>query len=197
MNNNPIDQSGSTPKSNKVGSVKKCPNCGAAVNNTELFCSQCGYELNSRESNSSALTLLQKLEEIDRQYPIQSGTSKLASAFTGRISDNVSHKCTLIQNFPIPNTKDDLLEFATLCQSNIGRNMSNNDIDGNALVNAWRNKAKQVQSKIEILLKNDPDGQAAIKAMNAEKKKMSPAGIAAIGLGVFFVIIIVILIICI
>lgn len=197
MSNNSLEQNGAVPKSNKVGSVKKCPNCGASVNNTDMFCSQCGYEFNSRESNSTALALLQKLEEIDRQYPIQSGTSKFASAFTGRVSDNVSHKCTLIQNFPIPNTKEDLLEFATLCASNMGRNLSNNDVDGNALTAAWRNKANQVKFKIEILLKDDPEGQAAVKSITAVKRKLSPAAIAAIGLGVFLIIdIIIIIIVC-
>lgn len=84
------------PPSDKFGDVKKCPRCGETVEPMAVKCSACGYEFRNVSAVSSAQKLVEKLEEIDNKY-------KKARA------DDL--KPEAIRNFPIPNAKEDLLEF--------------------------------------------------------------------------------------
>lgn len=54
------------PKSNKYGSVKKCPSCGANVKSFQVVCSECGVEFHDVETASKAAEAFsEKLLELD------------------------------------------------------------------------------------------------------------------------------------
>ena len=78
-------------------------------------------------------------------------------------------KLALIQNFPIPNTVDDVLEFILLAVSNIDVSLSKKSWANNSsgmqilamemprvISNAWVTKMEQVYQKAEILFPDDP-----------------------------------------
>lgn len=67
-----------------------------------------------------------------------------------------------IQNFPIPNTKEDILEFMTLCMSNSG---ADNSVQ-NPIQKAWMAKMKQTIAKVQVSMPNDKDAQMLIWQYN-------------------------------
>lgn len=126
---------------------KVCPRCGASIQSMQLTCPECGYEFNNKQSNSSAQKLMEKLESLNVE------TNSVKSLMLGDVRA-AENKAQVIQMFPIPNTKEDLIEFATFCLGNI---KGERDLQ---LVSAWKGKAKQVSVKIRYLMKNDLDAMA-------------------------------------
>ena len=85
---------------------------------------------------------------------------EFSDAYTNA-KDN-SEKVDLIRTFAIPNTKEDILEFAILAVSNVDeRNYSRHSmtssgsVSENDLIEAWMSKLEQVQQKSRILLSDD------------------------------------------
>ena len=81
----------SAPKSGKYGDVRKCPACGAIVGAFVGVCEECGYEFSNIAANASA----QKFYEV------------LSN------EEDYEKQLKIIETFPIPNAKADLLEFLT------------------------------------------------------------------------------------
>lgn len=183
----------SAPKSEKYGDVRKCPACGAMVESFMAKCPECGYEFTNVEGNNTVQKLLKSLDEIDRE-----GNSVSVSTIS-KMSGNdkvTTRKVQLIQNFPIPNTKEDIIEMLTLCQGNCNPNsyVIQSDVK---IANAWRSKTKQIIAKARLILKDDPDIQPLI--LDAEKvlkkKKWSPIKKVIVGIVAFVAIIIVLFIV--
>ncbi len=74
---------------NKVGRVRKCPQCGAAVPASKVVCPECGWEFDDTNDKENAVALLQK---------------KLRSA-------NTLEKDDVIATFPISKSKNNLMEL--------------------------------------------------------------------------------------
>lgn len=87
----------SAPKSDKYGSVRKCPACGAIVGAFKGVCPECGFEFNEVDANLSSKKLYELLSK---------------EKFTDK-------KQQIIETFPLPNTKADLLEFLTALKPRI------------------------------------------------------------------------------
>ena len=79
------------------GNVHKCPNCGEALTAFASVCPTCGYEIRGKSAVAS----------------VQTFYSDLSKAQTTEQMDR------MIRNFPIPNTKEDIIEFMILASSNI------------------------------------------------------------------------------
>jgi hypothetical protein len=139
------------PKSNKEGDLKKCPSCGAPVESFTSNCKECGHEFRNVNSNQS----LNKLFEQLKKTPI-------------------SQHPSLISNFPIPNTKEDLIEFIVLCINNstpldkmqtgmlmqadgmLGMlNGQKKLVEQKELMRAWINKGQNAIDKARLLETND------------------------------------------
>ena len=58
-----------------------------------------------------------------------------------------------INNYPVPNTKEDLTEFMILSRSNYDMADSDNDI----IKDAWETKMKQIIEKAKLSLKDPED----------------------------------------
>ncbi len=87
-----------------------CPNCGKQIPPMTLKC-ECGYEFNSTNSSSIVQHLMDKIEQI-QSAPINNSNSKEEMANRRkRIRDTISV-------FPVPNTKEDIIEFLSLAVSN-------------------------------------------------------------------------------
>lgn len=96
-----------------------------------------------------------------------------------------TQKLSLIRNFPIPNSVDDILEFMMLAVANIDTSLSKNTAMnrlnslqqvetgatiGRTISNAWVSKMQQAYQKAEITFPNDP-AFAKIQKIYFEKMK--------------------------
>jgi hypothetical protein len=133
------------PIKEKVGNIKTCPACGATVKAMELGCNDCGNEFSNIKANSAILDLVAKIEKIDLEK-----NSKISSLKGGarllQSADYIVQKAELIRNYPVPNTKDDILEFLTYSTSKLTTNVSGNP---------WHAKAEEIIMKSRFLFKND------------------------------------------
>ncbi|MCD7892359.1 MAG: zinc ribbon domain-containing protein [Erysipelotrichaceae bacterium] len=109
-------------KEKYAGKIIKCPNCGEMLKSFEIVCPACGFEI--RESKTTET--------------IQSFASKLEQA------QNEEQYIKLIRNFPIPNTKEDILEFMILASTNMKDQPSKNVFD------AWSSKFEQCYQKAKL-----------------------------------------------
>lgn len=171
----------SAPKSEKYGDVRKCPACGAIVPSMAAKCPECGYEFTNVEVNSSTRLLMQKIDEIQAQYAELTANvdNKDESTIRTRgyqvkrqLNDRTAQ---LIQNFPIPNTREDLIEFLTLC---IGNSKADSImLDGNDPVTpAWRKKLQQVIAKVKVALPNDQQAQELIEEYEGKRENSKKKG---------------------
>lgn len=160
----------STPKSDKYGTIRKCPNCGAPISSFSGKCAECGYEFSTINANETVKAFKEELEKIDRENK----TTFLGSVLSayGR-DDNTKKKIQLIKTFTIPNTKEDLIEFALLCGSNLSSSASTTaDME---MRKAWRTQAKLVESKARLLFPNDLEVKAAVSQLSKERKSFFKA----------------------
>lgn len=139
------------------GNIHKCPNCGEVLTSFTSNCPSCGYEIRGA-SNSAA---------------VQEFAVKLASA------ESRQEKIAIIRNFPIPNTKEDILEFMILASTNIVDNLEK-DISA-----AWQSKTEQAYQKAQIIFQDEKEfsriqniySQVCVKLTKQKKiEKVQKAG---------------------
>lgn len=132
----------------------------------QIKCPECGYEFRDVEACSTTKELQKKLDEIEAETSNSMGVIGMYAKLTG-MDKTTSRKVQVIKNWPVPNTKEDLIEMLTLCDANRKANAGEN----NLMAPAWNSKLKQVMAKAKVLLKNDPEGQAVIQEIEAGKAK--------------------------
>ena len=86
-----------TRKQEFVGIIKKCPNCGQILKSFQAKCPACGLEL----------------QEID----VSKGAIKFAEYYA-KIEDE-KQRIEWVKNFPVPNSREDLIEFALLANQQV------------------------------------------------------------------------------
>ena len=133
-------------KSLKEGDLKKCPSCGAPVKSFISKCIDCGHEFRGIEATSSINKLhleLQKGELEERSKP-RSWSEKLDGELAVSKSVANRHKA-IISSFPVPNTKEDLLEFLSI-----------SSVHPDAILkNAWKAKCAQLIIKSRLTFNDD------------------------------------------
>ena len=140
------------------GSIHKCPSCGEILKSFMVNCPACGYELRGTKATNSVSELVKKIEiiESEREYGKDNILKSLNLDMT--LSKTDEQKISLIRNFIIPNTKEDLYEFLILSKSNIEIDLYENTQMRNARLavsDAWRAKFEQAYQKAKILFNND------------------------------------------
>ena len=138
----------------KLGKVKKCPNCGEVVNPLDIKCSACGFELNITTSNQTLNEFLNKLVEL--------GETK---------KSNISQKTDIISHFPIPNNKEDLFEFLSICIPQIEQNTSTLNKYEKKILTAWLIKSRQLLIKGNSLFKDDKEFIKKISVLELQVDK--------------------------
>ena len=111
------------------GTIHKCPNCGEILNGFVGNCPACGYELRGTEGSIA----------------IKEFAAKLVNA------ENMHKKTAIIRNFPVPNTKEDILEFMIMAISNI------EDEGSNDILDAWNSKLEQIYQKACIVFTSESE----------------------------------------
>lgn len=166
----------SAPKSDKFGDIKKCPSCGAIVQSFNTKCSDCGHDFSNIESNASINKLFKMLDDVESGRKDDEGISvgkaiggMFAKAYGfGGVGDKVNNrKKEIIKNFPIPTTKEDILEFLALAVPN-ARKQGNFFTSGafnspanernklhNEFFPIWKGKCEQIIMKARFSMKED------------------------------------------
>lgn len=165
---------GAAPKSDKYGDVKKCPSCGAMIESYTTKCPDCGYEFRNVESNASVQKLMKLLMEADEKSGGLGAT--VIGQMYGFTDKVVTRKKTIIANFPIPTTKEDIIEFLTIAvpqAKTVGNFFTrNNPALGNKqhndLAASWKQKCEQIILKARFSMKDDPKTLAEIESYAKE-----------------------------
>ena len=114
------------------GEIHKCPHCGELLKAFETVCPTCQFELRGAKSSNSVSQLAEKLENAQSE----------------------NQKITIIKNFPIPNTKEDIFEFMFLAYSNFDAKYYAEHQDVEDISDAWLAKIEQCYSKAKFSFGN-------------------------------------------
>lgn len=194
FDDNPINQ-----KVVYEGKVHKCPNCGDLIDSFHAICPTCGYEIRNAKSSSVVREFAEKLELISSQKmpPFEEKRSimkkmigrdfkdkdEAAEALSQFEKQKNEEKASLIINFSVPNTKEDIMEFMILASSNIDLKKGTDDI----VTKAWISKLDQVYKRAEISLRKNSDFvqiKNIYESKKTEIKKQKTRGIV-IGISLF------------
>lgn len=133
------------------GDVHKCPNCGEILNSFTVECPACGYELRNVRVSSGVQEFSLKLEKIEESRGAKKRLFSRAAVEDANIN---KQRISLIRNFSIPNTKEDILEFMILAASNISikSGLPEPKLEES---DAWKAKFEQAYQKAEYQFRDD------------------------------------------
>lgn len=188
------------------GTLHKCPNCGKLMRSFATHCPICGYEVRDAKSSSAVKELAVRLSEIEaKQMPeIHYKRSVLSMLVGDRPKDRLKaeeaknefkaqkdkEKANLITNYPIPNAREDMLEFLILASANIDAKSGTNDI----VTQAWIAKMKQIYKRAELAMGETADFEELrniyvekMTEINIQKSKLVSKRIAIIAACCFMI----------
>lgn len=87
-----LHEKNSTKRSSKEGKAYMCPNCGANLPSMVSHCPDCGHEIRDNQASDSV-----------RLFSTKYLNTK-----------SIEEKAHIVDSFPVPNNKEDLLEFMAL-----------------------------------------------------------------------------------
>lgn len=105
------------PKSNKLGDVKKCPNCGAIVQSYLGACPECGYGFEDMAANLTSRKLTEKLDKVAKEWDDKIIAEKNDDIQWELSKGKEQALAQAIMTTPLPNSKADLFEFMTMTQA--------------------------------------------------------------------------------
>ena len=172
-------------KKTKKESVYKCPNCGSSLESYTSNCPYCHTELRNIKSSESMENFSKGLEKIkSKEMPKYEGKESLLkktigidlskdieareefeSSFRRKINAEVAN---YINNYPVPNSKEDLIEFMILVTSNI----TTKDDCPTEIKKAWESKMEQIYKKSKLTLKNRDDIKIIEDLYNSKKQEL-------------------------
>lgn len=112
-------------KQKKEAFGRVCPNCGAQVLPMAIKC-ECGYEFTGQKAVSSVQLLFDKLNNItltpsDEKAIDKENTADDMEGVRNKII--LEKKINIISLFPIPNTKEDIIDFLSLSISEANKTL--------------------------------------------------------------------------
>jgi hypothetical protein len=166
-------------KPNKQGELIKCPSCGASVDSFTTQCIACNHVFRAVEANSNVKKLFNDFQNIDnevRENFYRNGMDKIvipASVFTKEKviqksmfqieteieASSIEQKVNLISIFPVPNSKEEILDFLILSvpQASVKIGYYDKILQNKTkLKKAWLSKAEEVIMRARFAMKNDP-----------------------------------------
>lgn len=157
--------------SDKFGEVKKCPACGGIVESFQTKCSDCGHEFTNIEANASINKLFEmlneaedaRMEDVNSNNPLSAMGNMMAKQMSASFGPGKvdKKKMEIISNFPIPTTKNDILEFLSLSiprakqKGNFLTKMNPENKAHNEFVPVWKTKCEQIIMKAKFSMKED------------------------------------------
>lgn len=152
-------QGASISGDNKEGQSEKCPSCGSPISSFNTICSDCGHEFRNTQAASSIQRLydeMQRIEESERSRE-RSWAQKIDGDL-GIQKSVATRQASAISSFPVPNAREDLLEFLSIASSEANKKLSLFIMHAHpdaVLKKAWRTKCEQVIIKARLSMKED------------------------------------------
>ena len=140
--------------SDKVGDVLRCPRCNEPYTPGTVKCGACGYEFINREAISSATKFAEGLAKA---------TEKAAKMKTKNDDQREIIK-NFITSFPLPNTRDDLLEFIASMEARRHDSYESSE---------YKAKLVEAINKAEMFFPNDPQFKIVIQQIRDKFKEES------------------------
>lgn len=171
-----VDKEIEQERSHKHGILQKCPNCGAAVESGIAKCTSCGYEFRGLNANKSSERLSKMLNDVKGENSFE----------------RLRQQATIVSSFPIPTTKEDLLEFLITMTSK--EKVTGHFDPERPLKEAYRAKMDECIMKARISFPNDPVMQQVVAeaqaALDVPLKNITKVILTyiAIGFGIMFVL---------
>ena len=112
-------------KQKKEAFGRVCPNCGAQVQAMTLRC-DCGYEFTKAKAVSSVNLLYDKLNSVTLTEAEEKTVKKATTAEEqDKLRKNMltEKKISIISTYPVPNTKEDLLEILSISVSEANKKL--------------------------------------------------------------------------
>ena len=119
----------------KAEPLRKCLNCGENLKGTEKECPACGFQL-PKAGNIS-------------------GVAELSKHLT--YAKTEGQRISLIKTFPVPNDKEEIIEFMILASSNFDADYHAAHVNEDDISDAWLSKIEQCYQKANANFKSDPD----------------------------------------
>lgn len=187
----------------------KCPACGALRDSFSAVCPDCGYEFKDQGVSNSLSTLAEKLEEFDRmlaeaegKIPTTEFDSKKAEQIKAQGIQGIEKlKANTITNFPIPNSRNDLMEFAVFIENHIQpvsyfAAITKTGKKAQFWNKIWIEKGEQIAKKAAIALQGDTESLNKInryvsnaKAVSAQNDKNRTIAWSVIAGGIVLIIV--------
>lgn len=111
-----------TPKSDKFGGqAMRCPACGALHVAGTAVCPECGYAFTGIQATRSSEKLYNQLMTFNSENRVEakgvvSSLMKMYNLSDDGEADIARRKFDVIQSFPVPNSREDLIDFLTSIQ---------------------------------------------------------------------------------
>ena len=140
-----------SPAKEKLGNIVTCPACGAHVPGGNAVCPECGHVFNNVEANSSVTRLNKLLEEVEKKYAKNENKEKKSFWDDDPVVLRYDEMARVVNRFPIPNSRGDLLEFLPYLKS-----QAENKYGEYQYVSACKSKYKECVLKARTSFQNDP-----------------------------------------
>lgn len=136
-------------QSTKMGNVMKCPSCGAPYEPGTGKCSNCGHVFQDIDAVKSSVKLAEGIQKMMKMAGEKVYSDQVSDADISKIGNYIS-------TFPLPNAKDDLLDFIL----NLDTKRKANDYQD--LVSAYNTKYREAVNKAKVYFPGDPQLEQAI-----------------------------------
>ena len=148
--------------------IYRCPCCNAALDSFEARGPYCNIELRDLKSSKVVQGFLNGYNKIiNKEMPDFSNYRKKDKEEQLYYFQSQKEELAInyIKNYPVPNSREELIEFMILTISNIDLGL---DYD-NAINSAWIDKMEQIMKKAEITFKNEQDLKIIKDLYNSKK----------------------------
>ena len=163
------------------GKIHICPKCKAETKAFSGKCEYCDYVFRDAKSSDATSDFSAAIENVKHTLSDsdKSVGRSLADLFADEllISSGTKQEISVIRSYPIPNTKEDILEFMILSSTNIDPAVyagSAQQVSQVEIAKAWYSKFLQAYEKAKIVFPDEPefstvekiyqDKQAAIRS---------------------------------
>ena len=143
----------------KQGVINKCPSCGGALKAFASSCDLCGHELAGVGPNRTIAALAEKFDAIEAEV------SQAGLQGSAREKEVSLRKARVIRDFPIPNSRDDLLSLIHFIRPKIEDN-----IKPDPNLEDWRVKFKEVLALAKTAYRGDAKTRAEFEEIEQSLK---------------------------
>ena len=133
-----------------VGTIRKCPNCGAQITTDVAKCPSCGFIIEKKNVSSAMEEFVQKFTAISVD----------------------AEKKEYIESYPVPNNKEDIRGFLNYAASQRDKDYTNNKLKV-FWVDAWNNKCRQIVNQAIDVFGADSEFTQYLRAYKADVEKSS------------------------